>query len=261
MNDESLCAVPPMAVYDMIFMPARKDEDFIEDFEVTMSSFFTALSGKNRIIFETENICKQGAHYVARITAPFKDALEEKYDDKYVKKLREKFYSLLEKEPELEYVGEDICYTDCVCGGEEAQDYILCILPHLEDISPIRCGQCWSNIPYYLLPELSEETREELRNWKSVYFAYDKLFYATDIGEMGAHKMMSKVDSRLNKKGMEICRKLEKELGKPVYYYIYRFYGKHGKACPICGGEWKEPQGAITDYRCRKCRIVAHERS
>ena len=69
---------------------------------------------------------------------------------------------------------------------------------------------------------------------------------------------MSNISSPLNQKGLEVCRKLENELGKDVYYYLYRFYGKHPSKCPICKGQWKKDEGKFYNYQCDKCKIVAH---
>ncbi|MBQ7455503.1 MAG: DUF2310 family Zn-ribbon-containing protein [Clostridia bacterium] len=127
----------------------------------------------------------------------------------------------------------------------------------LRDFSPICCGQRWGHIPYYLLPALSEAAIAKLNGWETSYAAYDQLFYATGIGEMSAHKMLSQISSPLNQEGLSVCRMLETELGKPVYYYLYQFYGKHRSRCPKCGGAWKAPEGSLFDYQCDACRIVA----
>ena len=35
------------------------------------------------------------------------------------------------------------------------------------------------------------------------------------------------------------------------------FYGKHSSKCPVCGGDWKQPEDSLFDYKCDKCKIVA----
>lgn len=65
------------------------------------------------------------------------------------------------------------------------------------------------------------------------------------------------MSSQLNQKGLSVCRMLEKELKKPVYYYLYRFYGKQPSKCPICGENWKQNEDGLYAYKCDKCMLVA----
>ncbi|MBR5767497.1 MAG: DUF2310 family Zn-ribbon-containing protein, partial [Clostridia bacterium] len=192
-----------------------------------------------------------------RVTVLFTDALNEKHNNKSVNDSLKKLLQCLSEPIVIESVGKDFSYKDDFATGKEANSYVLCIHPDLRDFSPICCGHCRRNIPYYLLPPLSDEAVRELTSWQTSYAAYDQLFYATGIGEISAHKMLSNMSSRLNQKGLFVCRLLEKELGKPVYYYLYRFYGKQPSRCPICRSNWQLSEDSLFDYQCDKCRIVA----
>lgn len=242
-----------MFVFDLLF--SFKPD--CEDLDYVLTSYLQTLSGNNQIIFETINISGSELERVARVTAPYKDSLDEKYYDAWTKEALERLLPLLAKPIEKTYVSEDFTCEDDVTSGEDAEHYVLCIHPTLRDLSPICCGHCRRNIPYYLLPTFSDETLNALSTWETNYAAYDRLFFVTGIGEISAHKMLSNVSSRLNQKGLSVCRMLEKELKKPVYYYLYRFYGKHPKKCPICGGDWKQNQGSLFNYKCDRCKIVA----
>lgn len=242
-----------MYVFDLIFN-FKQDA---EDFDYALTAYLCTLSGNNQIIFETINISGAGNTRVARVTIPYEDALDEKYYDTYSKEALQRLSAHLIKPIEKKYVGEDFTYSDDIAAGKDAAHYVLCIHPHLRDMSPICCGHCRGNIPYYLLPRLSEDTIRELTSWESNYAAYDKLFNVTGIGEISAHKMLSNMSSRLNQKGLSVCRMLEKELNMPVYYYLYRFYGKQPSKCPICGGDWKQNEDAAFNYKCDKCMVVA----
>ena len=240
-----------MFVYDLFFYLKPEFEDYL------ITDYLCSLSGNNQIIFETINISGTDNMRIVRVTVPYEDSLDEKYYDIYTKEALQRLSPHLTKPIEKKYVGDDFTYSDDVATGKDAEHYVLCIHPHMRDMSPICCGHCIGNIPYYLLPTLSEDTVRDLTSWETNYAAYDKLFYVTGIGEIGAHKMLSNMSSRLNQKGLFVCRILEKELNKPVYYYLYRFYGKQPSKCPICGGDWKQNEEALFDYKCDKCKIVA----
>ena len=242
-----------MFVFDLFFHFKADSEHF----DRALTDYFCALSGNNQIIFETLNISGGEFDRTARVSVPYLDSLDEKYDNVYVKKAFQRLSACLSDPLKRQYVGEDFTYGDDVATGENAEHYVLSIHPKLEDLSPVRCGHCGDHIPYYLLPDLSEETACHLTSWATNYAAYDKLFYATGIGEISAHKMLSRVSSELNGKGMSVCRMLENEFKKPVYYYLYRFYGKHSSKCPVCGGDWKQPEDSLFDYKCDRCKIVA----
>ena len=243
-----------MYVYDLRF---QFKKEITDDVDYLFYGYLCSLSGNNQIIFETMNISGTDRNRIVRVTVPYVDSLDEENNDKRVNDSLEKLLPYLSEPIAIEPVGEDSTYKDDFATGKEAESYVLCIHPNLRDFSPIRCGHCRGNIPYYLLPPLSEETIKELTSWETSYAAYDRLFYATGIGEISAHKMLSNMSSRLNQKGLSVCRLLEKELGKPVYYYLYRFYGKQPAKCPLCGGEWKLQEHSLFDYKCDKCRIVA----
>lgn len=230
-----------------------------EDCSYTLYDYLRDLSGNNQITFETLNISRIGGNITARVTTPFMDSLEVKYNDQYVSIGLNRLIPHLKGPIEIKYVGEDSTYSNDFTSDVGADFYILCIHPLMRDLSPIECGHCRKNIPYYLLPKLTEKVHSELTFWERNYAAYDQLFYATGIGEISAHKMMSNISSMLNQKGLNVCRMLEDELNRPVYYYLYRFYvyGKHPKKCSGCGGEWNQPEDSLYDYKCNNCKIVA----
>lgn len=242
-----------MFVYDLTYHFKGNPDDF----EYYLMWYHCALSGNNQIIFEALNISGNPLCRTARVTVPFKDSLDEKYNSADVNEALENLKPHLASHIEVSYVGEDFTYNEEFNDGKNSPYYVLCIHPHLRDMSPICCGKTKEHIPYYLLPKIEEEIITELTAWEVNYAAYDKLFYATGIGEISAHKMLANASSRLNQKGFEVCRKLENDLGKDVYYYLYRFYGKQPKKCPICNGEWKQNENSVYDYKCDKCKIVA----
>lgn len=80
-----------MVVYDMFFHCNTDSEDC--DFALT--DYLCALSGNNQIIFETLNISGTGHVRVARVTTPYEDSLDKKYDDTYTKEASERLSAYL----------------------------------------------------------------------------------------------------------------------------------------------------------------------
>ena len=244
-----------MFTFDMIFS-FRSDS---EESSCALSDFLCCLSGSNQIIFETLNISGSESKKTARVSVPFMDSLDEKYYDAYTKETFQRLSTHLRKPMDKIFIGEDFTYSENFSLGKDTKYYVL--TPHWEfrDMSPICCGETGDHIPYYLLPKLTNETTTTLTAWETNYAAYDRLFYVTGIGERSAHKMLSDINSPLNQKGLSVCRTLENELHKPVYYYLYRFYGKQPKKCPICGEEWKQSEDSLFNFKCDKCKLTANK--
>ena len=250
-----------MLVYDITFYPKDRELDFEKlgyDFESCMHDFLTLLSGNNQIIFEATNVAKVGERYIARVTTPFEDSLSPCYDYTYVREAREKVNALSKRKPRIAFVGEDMTFADNITKGENASYYVLRINYKMRDLSPIQAEDSEEHIPLYLLPELGDELDWALKCWKNAYYVSDDQFYHGVIGERSAHNMLSKIDSKLNVMGLDLCRKLEVVLKKPVYYDLYRYYGKQSEVCPICGSAWKISEDSNYDFRCDACKIVSH---
>jgi len=246
-----------MITYDVIFKP--KNEIEFDDFDCVISDLFCHLSGNNQIIFETVNFSILADRtYVMRVATPFIDSLDHKYDNAYVHEFYLKVLELSESEPEYIRVGEDVSVNDNIENGDDVDSYVLKIHLTLEDLFPVVNFKTKEYIPRYLFPKISDTLSDAIDRWHSNYTAFDKLFYNTNVGEMTAHKMLSNVSSKLNMNGRNVASMLEAEVKKPVYYFLYRFYGKNNKMCPICGKEWQiEKSDAIYDYKCDQCRLVA----
>ena len=241
----------PLFVYDVRLCPVEDNEQFV----FTLTDFFRHLSGSNQIIFETVNMAKTGGDYTVRVTTPFADSLDAKNDDRYVAGSRQIMESLLRQPMVVTLVGEDATYRDVVTADEPGSPLVLMADPLLNDLSPLCRGR--EHVPWYLLPALPEELWEQAKNWHSDYNAFDRLFYSTGVGEMTAHKMLCQISSPLSQKGLALRDCLEKEWNRPIFYYLYRFYGRQPKTCPVCHRPWRQSEEAAFDYQCDTCRLVA----
>ncbi len=245
-----------MYTYDIRFFP-RPDAE-VAEYANLVDAFLCTLSRNNQIIFETLNVSTIDGDLVARVSIPFPDSLDSCYYDSYTREMLDRLLEQSAKEPQYIHIGEEgILTAEWFATGQKAPFYVLHTEPYFADLSPIRCGHCNGIIPQYLLPPLSAEDAADLGSWHLSYNAYHKLYMASGIGELSAHRMLSAANSSLNRKGIELANRLTASLDKPVYYYLFRFYGKHPKTCPICKGDWKQSEDSLYDYRCDNCRLVA----
>ena len=121
-----------MFVFDLFFYLKPDFDDY------ALTAYLCALSGNNQIIFEALNVSGTENMRVARVTVPYMDSLDERYYDVYSKEAFGRLSVYLSKPIEKKYVGEDFTYCDDVATGEDAERYVLCIHPHLRDMSPRR---------------------------------------------------------------------------------------------------------------------------
>jgi predicted nucleic acid-binding Zn ribbon protein len=131
--------------------------------------------------------------------------------------------------------------------------------------SPVRCGDCFGTIPLYKLPKACNNEYCEILSWESDYKACDTLQMNCSTGERFAIIQMSKYDSILTKRGLDICNRVKDLTGKPMYYYLYRQLGLGKKAelkskCPSCYNDWllKEQLYGFVDFRCDNCNLMSN---
>lgn len=131
--------------------------------------------------------------------------------------------------------------------------------------SSLRCADCFDPVPLYAVPPTYDDSEyHDLLLWQSDYQACDQLQMGCSTGERFALREMGNIDSSLTRRGRDICQKLETGTGLPVYYFLYRYYGRSARfererRCPGCGGEWllAEPLHDLFDFRCEPCRLLS----
>lgn len=82
----------------------------------------------------------------------------------------------------------------------------------------------------------------------------------SSVGERFGYKQISDPKGKLAAEGLAICKAFEEQSGIPFYYFLYRYYGKHKKTCPVCGGNWKTEIDGEKIYKCDACKLVASSR-
>lgn len=212
---------------------------------------------KNGQILKQYELVKQGKQYIAYVTVPEKDALEEKNYNHYsivaLGKLEEIF--TITEEVEGENLG---CNKTCQC--ENSSCYMLYSDFCLQE-SPIICWDCGKSVPLYRLPFISNEKEHyQIVSWQQAYNSVDQL-WMNSLADRFTYHQLTNPESQLAREGREICSDLEKVLHKPVYYYLFHEHKPLGN-CPNCGKPWK-PSGhkEVVGYKCEDCRLAINESS
>jgi predicted nucleic acid-binding Zn ribbon protein len=200
---------------------------------------------------------------LAYATIPELDALDEKYNNKYVREGLQTAAKWGISRPTVRIIGRSPDENPCNCGKTDS--YIL-QSHYLTTDSPIRCGGCFGRIPLYRLPKTYHDNEEyfDLLMWAKDYRACDTLQMHCTTGERFGIRQMSLPDSSLSKEGRKIADRLTELTGKPAYYSLYRYHRRttvakeRERRCPGCGGEWLLPEKwHYFDFRCDRCRLVS----
>ncbi len=135
--------------------------------------------------------------------------------------------------------------------------------------APLCRGDNGKPIPSYRLGWPVEEA-QGVYFWQEHYSDLDRVWFASGSLEIPAYKEMADPRGELAREGRELCGKIQKTTGLPVYYYMMRFHGRRRdeekRKCPLCGRGWRVrnvPAGENRlfhhfAFRCDKCRLVSH---
>lgn len=246
-----------MYTFDYTFYPKTFDIPEIDEFDNSMEWFIATLFKNGQILYNYHCV-KLENKYVYRVVTPEKDSLEEKYWNSYCKEFYEDVVKKSRRKPKFNYIGEDYTvYNGCSC--KNSSHYIL-LCEYAVETTPIICGDCHLAVPLYKFPKtyLNEEYYDLLM-WQRVYESCDTLF-THGIGERFGYKMMHNPQSELSKEGMKFCKILEEKTKIPFYYYLFQYYRKNKKTCPLCGKDWTNDKLETIqfDFVCHSCRIVSN---
>lgn len=248
-----------MYTFEYRFYPKSFETPSIDDFDDSMQWFLSALYKNGQILEHFQNSVKRETSYACRVTAPELDSLDEKYWNIYCKKFYKEVIDQSRRKPSLRLIGENYDVPDC-CTCEDPNHYIL-YCNFISYTTPVICGDCHQAVPLYKLPKTYYgEEYYDLYNWQKVYESCDRQFME-GIGERHGYRMMHDPNSMLAQEGIRICRFLEKETGKPFYYYLFQYYRKNKPVCPICGNSWVNDDHTRIKYPfvCVNCRVLSED--
>jgi len=239
-----------------------KQEIAKEDAEALIWTFLCSLE-RNGQILKDYTLAKD-KNYTMYVTLPKLDSFDETYDGIYVKRDRKKakeIYSFI-----VTPLGENIesqQYCDCKKRTAiEMQTY------YRDRDSVFTCCDCGKPVVYYELPFPAENQEDHcwVQSWQENYSSMDML-WMNGLCDRYTGNQRVKLDSALNKQGIEIAEYMSKQLGYPVYYHLECDYGKSIKAekvgdqqihiCPKCGRLMKRVRFSENYERdvCNECNL------
>jgi predicted nucleic acid-binding Zn ribbon protein len=196
------------------------------------------------------------------VLLPERDALDHIHRNRYVERAIAELLMAGLHEPNITIVGEDVDGApSCTC--LTCASYILYTNYILLE-SPLRCGTCFCPVPLYRVPPTADEEYHDMLAWQSDRQACDTLQMNCSTLERASMRELSRPESSLSQRGMEICAKILAASDIPTYYYLYR-YGARSRGqertrlCPGCGGSWLlATPWHLFDFKCEQCRLVSN---
>jgi len=198
----------------------------------------------------------------ATVLIPEPASLRDDLSNTYVKKALSELVDKGNCLPVVKIKGEDID-SDEVCSCNTKNPYIL-YTTYISLESPLRCLTCFRPIPLYKIPPTDGDEYYNLVCWQSDYSACDSLQMNCATLERAATREMSRHDSSLSSRGLEVSRIITASTKIPTYYYLYRNGGRSKKMelqrkCPSCGGHWLlDERLHFFDFRCDKCLLLSN---
>jgi predicted nucleic acid-binding Zn ribbon protein len=235
------------------------NREVVED---AIYSLLSSLRMNGQILGEEISIASKNQGYVAYQKLPLSNAMDIRNANKYVmkgfEKLKENGVSL-----SLSIIGEKV-ESDLICECKHRNSLLL-FTNYLSIESPLRCGDCFGIIPLYQIPRTYDDEYYNIISWQSAYKACDGLQMGCAAGEQFGTREISRLDSSLSRRGIEICNQITDLTGMPTYYYLYLYNDQklaveEKRKCPSCGGEWllKEPLHDLFDFKCDQCRLLSN---
>lgn len=207
-------------------------------------------------------VARKADCYSVFVQTPEKNSLSSRFGNKHVHDCLQKIeyeFSL----PEICVLGVDPEGADA-CNCKSASSYML-FTTYLASGSPLRCGDCFGEVPLYKIPRTYDDEYYNVICWMSDYQSCDSLQMNCAVGERFATNQLSRLDSQLTQTGLEVCRSIQQVTGKKTYYYLYRGSGRSldselSRKCPGCNGEWhqQEPVHSVFDFMCVRCGLLSN---
>lgn len=202
------------------------------------------------------------ASCLVTVLLPEQDALDGAHVNRSVQHAIEELRTAGLHDPDITILGEDIDgATSCTCTTPGS--YIL-YTNYISLESPLRCGTCFNPKPLYTIPHTYDDEYYDIICWQSDRQACDTLQMNCSTLERAAMREMSRPDSSLSQRGIEICSKIFATTGIPTYYYLYRYGARSRKqelarTCPSCGSSWLlETPWHLFDFKCNQCRLLSN---
>lgn len=230
----------------------EQDQELVE----ALDSLFASWRMSGRVLGDILLTSESAETYSSFVMIPDQDALEQQYDNIYVKADFERIAANANQPPVIEILGRDPSSAE-VCSCQQSSLYVL----YSYDValeSPLRCGDCGQPVPLYRIPYTYHD--EEFFNiiaWNSSYQACDKLYMNSYVLEKEAEAQLFRLESDLGSLSKEVCRSISAASGVACYPFIQT--SEHeGQHCPFCNGELVDcsAQDAPWKALCHSCQCA-----
>ena len=194
------------------------------------------------------------------VLAPEANSLSSEHHNKYVQQAFNRI-AALGIEIEIFDRGHDP-ESEKICSCERP-NWLVLFTTFISIEPPLRCGDCFGVLPLYRLATVDGE-HYDLNRWQSAYRACDDLQMGSDTGERFATREMAHPESRLSKRGREVCARYSEIAGVPIYYHLFRgrarsLTSERRRPCPLCKGPWLlEAPHFLFDMKCDSCRLLSN---
>ncbi len=226
-----------------------------------ISALLDAYRYNGQIIGREFPITLTNDKFLVTFVCPEKDSLAVKYNNEEVNMKLQSLDVFDLSQPEFELMGLE-CQSDFsdICQQPKA---LILYSTFVQSCSPVRCFEHFSPVPLYKLPE---QVRFDLLKWQETHGACDQIqMNELSQAETAVVEQISDPKSQLMVQGKSIAEKIQRQIGFPVYRYIYRVGGEsleqeQSRQCPSCGGDWKleSPMFELFDFKCDNCLLVSN---
>lgn len=238
------------------------DTDFSKA-ETAIRAYIEALIFNGQILGREFPTAWQQDKFSSRVVLPAEDALQQPYHSQRGKMALEELAAAGLAYPRWQILGMELMssHTDpCL----HSDGYIL-YSRFNETCSPVRCAAHFAPVPLYKLATPTPD-HEELIRWQLQFQALDEIqMQQNRVLQKTAERSLQQLNSKLNRQGRALARRLERSSNTAVFYALYsgsstNCAAEAGKTCPGCNGDWRlaKPLHDIFDFKCDSCRLISN---
>jgi predicted nucleic acid-binding Zn ribbon protein len=245
-----------MTMHNVLLKFTFEDPEAVDDERPgwLLSSFYQ----KGQLIdyFHIPTINDNTVIYTGAIIQP--DSLDSKYCTPTAKGWLQEFPEQYGIKFEFDITGE--IAGDIVNDLQDVSAFIL----KFGGASPVRSLDTFANVPLYLLPKTSfdGENYINITSWERSYEAIEGLWWRGNVDEPYFYDQLTKYNSALSQKGMNICEQISSLTTKDCYFHLFRDMNPDVpdfENCPKCNGPWKLQEELFDTYlyKCDKCFLIS----
>lgn len=230
--------------------------------EQALLGYLDALRYNGQILGRELPTSLQDGCFKSRVVCPEPESLHPRHHSQQVEVAEQRLHQAGLLAPKVQLEGPDL-FSDSTDPCPQPSWQVL-YTSYLHTCSPLRCGEHFAPIPLYRIPPVANGDHKQVIKWQEDWEACDQLQMNGSIAEHAALHELGDVDSRLFRRGWDLCKRIQYLTKVPTYYYLYRVGGHRdeelSRPCPQCGQPWRlaEPLHDIFDFKCDTCQLVSN---